>query len=115
MRIKSVFLAMSTHGGDSADIRSNKLYTLARNDSTSDIVMVEPTAHFCELSPSEAIAELRAHVEGSFEKLRPYVEGNQDNPENLDKAYHLLFELEGAKQFLNHIRQGFAKKGYSVK
>ena len=114
MRIKSVFLAMSTHGGDRADIRSNKLYTLARDDSTSDTVMVEPTAHFGELSPSEASAELRAHVEGLFGKLRPYVEGNQGSPGNLDKAYHLLHELEVAQQFLVYMRKAFARKGYSM-
>ena len=106
---------MLNHESEGTGIRSNKLYTLVRDEFSGGAATVEPTQYFRELTPSDAIVELKAHVEHLFGKLRRYTDENQDNPEHLEEAHHLLYELEVAQKFLVHVRQGFAKKGYSLK
>jgi hypothetical protein len=115
MRFKSIFWDMLGNESEGGDIRSNRLYTLVKDNVSGGTVVVEPTPYFQGLDPSEAITEVKTYVEQLFEKLRRYSEMNQKDLRDLEEAHHLLYELEIAQQFLIHIRQGFAKKGYSVK
>ncbi|MDY6836350.1 MAG: hypothetical protein SWH78_00120 [Thermodesulfobacteriota bacterium] len=115
MKFKSVVLGMLVYKSERGGVRSNKLYTLVSDDSAGDTVMVKPTVYFHSLNPCEAIAQLKAHVEDLFQKLRLYTEVNEEASKDLEEAHQLLYEVEVAQQFLVHIRQGLAKKGLWVK